>query len=151
MDRHRLALTALAGLVAVTAAPVLADVQRTRFGVTVQVVGRATLEAVDVPAAVTLSADDLMQGYKDFEARYRVHTARLGQYVLTIAPRAGITESVEVMGLGSPVTIGTSDVALYQPAVAGAGELTVRFRLQLRPGLAAGRYAFPVALSVSPP
>lgn len=151
MDRHRPTLTTLVGLVAFTAAPALADVQRTSFGVAAQVVGRATLEAVDVPSTITVSAGDLMSGYKDVEARYRLHTARLTQYVLTIAPRVGITESVEVRGFGSPVTIGSTDVALYRPAVAGAGELALRFRLQLRPGLAAGRYPLPVALSVSPP
>ena len=150
MDRHRSTLTTLVGLAFIAAPPRPAyrgpaSVSRCRSW------GARLLEAVDVPVTVTVSAEDLVSGYTDVEAQYRVHTARLGQYVLTIAPRVGITESVEVRGLGSPLTIGSTDVTLFQPAVGGASELALRFRLQLRPGLTAGRYALPVALSVSPP
>jgi len=134
----------------VLAAPAGAAMRSAGFGVSAQVVGRATLQAVDEPPAITLSAEDLARGVKDIDAHYRVHMTRATHYLLTLAPRTGLTQSIRIDGLGVQVLLGNTEVVVSQPAAAGVNELRLRFRLALRPGIAPGSYALPVQLSVSP-
>ena len=149
MDRLS-GITALGVLaVAFAVAPAAADVQVSSFSVTALVVARTTLESIDVPESVTLSASDLAQGYKDVDARYRVHVAGTQSYVLNIAPRTGLASSIRIDGLAAPVTLGDTDITVLRAAAATVEELRLRFRLELRPGAPAGTYTLPLRVSVS--
>jgi hypothetical protein len=125
-------------------------VRQASFGVSAQVVGRLSLQIVDAPAAVILTAADLERGYKELDARYRVHATRAQRYLLQVAPRLGLADSIRIEGLAAPVILGDAGIEVSQVAIAGANELKLRLRLELRPGLAPGRYALPVRLSLAP-
>ncbi len=151
MDRIS-GITALGVLAAAFAvAPAAAGVQVSSFGVTALVVGRTTLESIDVPESITLSASDLAQGYKDVDARYRVRVAGTARYVLNIAPRTGLASSIRIDGLGGAVTLGDTDITVLQAASATVSELRLRFRFELQPGVTAGTYTLPVRLSAMAP
>ena len=119
------------------------------FVVSVQVVARTSIESVDEPASILLTAADLEQGYKILDVRYLVHTAGTSQYLLNIAPRTGLTDRIRIDGLGAPVELGDTDITVLQQVSANVSELRLRLRLELRSGLAAGPYPLPVRLSVS--
>ena len=142
------ALVCLLGFAVVE--PVNAAVQTTSFGVTVRVVARTRLEVLDAPASIQVSTEDLARGYKDVDARYRVHVSRMTPYVLKLAPRVGLAEAVQVAGLGAAVMLGSDEIEVLRPAAASASDLNLRLRLLLRPGLPAGAYELPLQLSVSP-
>jgi len=130
--------------------PAGAAARQASFGVSAQVAGRLTLQIVEAPAAVILTAADLERGYKELDVRYRVHATRAQRYLLQVAPRLGLAESIRIEGLAAPVILGDAGIEMSQVAIAGANELKLRLRLELRPGLAPGRYALPVRLSLAP-
>jgi hypothetical protein len=144
-------LHAAASLILAVAAttPAAAAVSSGGFVVSVRVVARTSIEPVDEPASILLTAADLEQGYKILDLRYRVHTAGTSQYLLNIAPRTGLTDRIHIDGLGAPVELGDTDIAVLQQVSANVSELRLRLRLELRSGLAAGPYPLPVRLSVS--
>lgn len=135
-------------LLLVASAQAAAGARTASFGVSAQVVARASIEAVDEPATVELTSTDLAQGYKDLDAHYRVHTTGTTRYLLSIAPRTGVADRVHIDGLGAPVTLGLTDITVLQQATTTITELRLRLRLELRQGLTAGHYAMPVRLVV---
>jgi hypothetical protein len=150
MDRvPRFATLIALSAVIVLAAPAGAATRAASFGVSAQVVGRTSLQAVDEPAVITLSVEDLALGYKDVDAHYRVHATRAMRYLLSLTPLTGLTDSIRIDGLGAPVVLELAEVAVSQPAARGVNDLRLRFRLALRPSIAPGTYALPVRLSVS--
>jgi hypothetical protein len=136
-------------LVILATTPVFASVRTAGFGVSARVVARTWIEPIDEPTTVMLTRMDLLQGYKTVDARYRVHTIGTSRYLLNIAPRTGVADAIHIDGLGAPVTLGQADITVLQQAPANVSELRLRLRLELRPGLPAGRYAMPIRLSVS--
>jgi hypothetical protein len=133
----------------IVATPALASTRGAGFGVSVRVVARTWIEAVDEPTTVLLTDANLEQGYKVIDVRYRVHTAGTSRYLLNIAPRTGLAEWVDVEGLGAPVRLGATDVTVLQQAPANVSELRLRLRVELRAGVPAGDHALPLRLSVS--
>lgn len=142
------AATCLALAIAMTS-PASATVRSASFGVSARVVARTWIEPVEEPTTVMLTRADLDRGYKVLEVHYRVHTARTSSYLLNIAPRIGLADWVHIDGLGAPVRLGQTDINVLQHAPANVNELRLRLRLELRPGLLAGRYSMPVRLSIS--
>ena len=51
-----------------------------------------------------------------------------------------------MLGLGAPVALDASEVAVLRPVQAGVNELRLRFRLDLRAGIAAGTYELPLVV-----
>ena len=131
------------------ATPVFASMRNASFRVSAQVVARTWIESVDEPATVTLTSADVLQGYKVLDVHYRVHAFGTTRYLLNIAPRTGLADWVHIDGLGAPVKLGQSDLAVLQQAPTNVSELRLRLRLELRPGLPAGSYSMPLRLSVS--
>jgi hypothetical protein len=129
--------------------PASAGIRSASFGVSARVVARTWLEPVDDPVSVVLTIADLEQGYKELDVHYRVHTAGTSRYLLNIAPRTGLTDRIQIDGLGSTVELGEADITVLQQAPARVNDLRLRLRLDLSPGLAAGRYPIPLTLSVS--
>jgi hypothetical protein len=151
MERLRRPVTPFV-LLALTIVPAAVAAERTAsLAVSVQVVARTAMERLDAPETVVLTPEDLAKGYREVDASYRVHASGTSRYLLNIAPRTGLATSIDIEGLGSPVRLEQSDIAVLQTTQARVRELRLRFRMELRPGLAAGTYAFPVLLSVSAP
>ena len=139
-------------LLALSAAPgAVAAMRSASFGVSVQVVARTVMEPLDAPETVVLTAEDLARGYREVDARFRVHAQGTHRYLLNMAPRNGLATSIDIEGLGAPVRLDQADITVLQSVQASVSELRLRFRLRLRPGLTAGTYAFPVRLSISAP
>ena len=148
MSRNRQPVATCSIVMILATTPVFASMRNASFGVSAQVVARASIEALDEPATVELTSTDLAQGYKDLDAHYRVHTTGTTRYLLSIAPRTGVADRVHIDGLGAPVTLGLTDITVLQQATTTITELRLRLRLELRQGLTAGHYAMPVRLVV---
>jgi hypothetical protein len=137
-------------LTTLLASPVSAEQQQTRFTVAVNVPVRITLDVIDQPAELTLTAQDIARGYKEVSARYRVrHNDRNG-YLLRIAPRAGITKWVEVRGLGVDVVLHGDFVDIHQPGQSFLQDLSFEFRFVLDTSTPPGTFELPLQISATP-
>jgi hypothetical protein len=111
----------------------------------------ASIEAVDSPAAVVLTAADLALGYKDVSASYLVSNNDARGYVLRFSSRAGVTRAIEVRGLGAPVEVGVFGAEVLQfGRPLHAEEIKLQYRLHLTADARPGEYAMPVAVAATP-
>jgi hypothetical protein len=122
---------------------------RAAFAVSASVSARASLEAVVQPPVLAVSDEDVARGYVDVAAVYRVSNNDPAGYLLRLAPRAGLTSSIEVTGLASPVVMGQDVVEVTEPAALQARDLNLQFRFVLDPAVPAGVYPVPVLVSVT--
>lgn len=122
---------------------------RAVFAVSASVPARASLEAVVQPPVLAVSDEDVARGYVDVAAVYRVSNNDPAGYLLRLAPRAGLTSSIEVTGLASPVVMGQDVVEVAEPAALQARDLNLQFRFVLDPAVPAGVYPVPVQVSVT--
>ncbi len=122
---------------------------RAQFSVTATVSPRASVEPLSQPALVPISADDVERGYVDVAAAYRVSSNDPSGYLVRLAPRTGLTRSVEVAGLSTPIVMTDQVVEVIQPAARRPQRLDLRFRLVLDDGAVPGTYAMPVQVSVT--
>jgi hypothetical protein len=136
-------------LVATTPLAAGAGELRTQFSVTATVLPRASLEHVSAPPTLSVSAADVERGYVDVAAAYRVSSNDPSGYMVRLAPRTGLTRSVEVAGLSSPIVMTDQVVEVVQPAARRPQRLDLRFRLVLDDSAVPGTYAMPVQVSVS--
>ena len=118
--------------------------------VSAYVAPRTSVEAVGAADTITLTAADLVLGYKDVSARYRVSSNEAHGYMLQFSARAGLTRAIEVRGTGAPVELGVFGAEVPQFGLPRhAGELELQFRLQLAADVRPGEYAMPVAVSAN--
>jgi hypothetical protein len=136
-------------LIATTPLAAGAGESRAQFAVTATVLPRASLEPVSAPAMLSLSPDDVARGYLDVDAAYRVSSNDPSGYMVRLVPRTGLTSSVEVAGLSTPIVMTDQSVEVVQPAALRAQTLALRFRLVLDDKAVPGTYAMPVQVSVS--
>ena len=136
-------------LVAITPLAAGAGELRTQFSVTATVSPRATVEPLSQSAMLSISADDVERGYVDVAAAYRVSSNDPSGYMVRLAPRIGLTRSVEVAGLSTPIVMTDQSVEVIQPAALRSQRLDLRFRLVLEENAAPGTYAMPVQVSVA--
>ena len=136
-------------LVATTPLAAGAGELRTQFSVTATVSPRASVEPLSQPAQLSISQVDVERGYVDVAAAYRVSSNDPSGYMVRLAPRIGLTRSVEVAGLSSPIVMTDQVVEVVQPAARRPQRLDLRFRLVLDESAVPGTYAMPVQLSVA--
>ena len=136
-------------LVATTPLAAGAGDTRTQFSVTATVSPRASVEPLSQPAQLSISQVDVERGYVDVAAAYRVSSNDPSGYMVRLAPRIGLTRSVEVAGLSSPIVMTDQVVEVVQPAARRPQRLDLRFRLVLDESAVPGTYAMPVQLSVA--
>jgi len=137
-------------MVATAGGTATADEVRSRFQVSLQVPVRLALQPLGEPASVMLTADDLARGYVDIPARYHVsHNDRRG-YVLQIVHLGGVAREVRVSGLGGTLVVAGDAVEVHRDGQLFEQDVALGFRLVLAPGAQAGRFDWPVALSVQP-
>ena len=136
-------------LVATTPLAAGAGELRTQFSVTATVSPRASFEPLTQPALLSISQVDVERGYVDVAAAYRVSSNDPSGYMVRLAPRIGLTRSVEVAGLSSPIVMTDQVVEVVQPAARRPQRLDLRFRLVLDESAVPGTYSMPVQLSVA--
>jgi len=138
-------------LLLLAAVPCVAAAGETRasFLVSATVLARASLETVSQPAMLEVSGDDVARGYLDVAAAYRVSSNDPSGYMVRLAPRTGLTRSVEVAGLATSIVMTDQVVEVIQPAARRPQRLDLRFRLVLDANAVPGTYAMPVQVSVS--
>jgi len=137
-------------LAVLLAGPVLADQVRARFTVSAVVPKRVTLMALEQPAQLMLSVEDIERGYKDVSARYQVRHNNPHGYLLHLAPRIGLTRQIEVRGLAAEVVLGDADLAIRQAPAARLHDFELAFRFVLDPAARPGSYALPIHVTAAP-
>jgi hypothetical protein len=157
--RHALrpatAVTLAAALAAVGAAGALlaAPTARTSFAVGAVVLARAGISQQTVPEALVLSAQDVARGFVDRPAAVHfsiVNTSTVG-FALDVLPVSGVIAGVEVEGAGAQVAFDAGGGTIVARGLRGRSiELALGFRFQLAPGVAPGRYPWPLAFNVRP-
>ena len=131
-------------------AGVRADEQRATFLVSATVPQRVTIEALEQPTRLVISAEDVRRGYKDVSARYVVSQNTERGWVLQLAPRIGITRQIEVRGLSTGVVLGDEGVEVYRAGEDAREDITLEYRLQLDASASPGTYDVPVHVSAVP-
>jgi len=137
-------------LLAAVSLPAAAEKASARFTVSAIVPQRVTLQAIDQPALLAVSSEDITRGYKDLSARFEVRHNTANGYLLSLSPRLGLASRVEVLGLDSPIELGDQSVEVYRNRPSGLERLVLTFRFVLEATARPGSYALPVHLSASP-
>jgi hypothetical protein len=122
---------------------------RASFAVSVVVPARASLETLAEPALLSVSEADVARGYVDVAALYRVRNNDPAGYLVRLAPRTGLTSTIEVSGLATDVVMRDEVVEVAQPASLQPLDLNLQFRLMLDPTATAGVYRMPLHVSVA--
>jgi len=137
-------------LLAAASAPAAAERASARFTVSALVPQRVSLQAIDQPARLAVSSEDIARGYKDLSARYEVlHNTGHG-YLLSLSPRLGLASRVEVMGLGGAIELRDQSVEIHRSRPSGRERLGLTFRFVLDADARPGSYPLPVHLSAAP-
>lgn len=131
-------------------AAVGAESRQANFIVTVSVPARATLQAIEQPARLHISAEDVVRGFKDVSARYIVESNTADGWLLRFAPRLGVAAQVEVQGLQSPVVMRDEMVEVHRARAREPERLTLEYRFVLEPDAQPGSYELPIHVSATP-
>ena len=127
-----------------------AETRQAQFLVRVTVPPHATIEPIEQPANLQLSATDVARGYKDVTARYLVDSNSRRGFLLRLTQRIGLTQHVEVDGLAAPLVLREETVEVYHPHASEPLDLELDYRLVLEPDAQPGNYELPVHLSATP-
>lgn len=126
---------------------------RTGFAVTATVMAMAAIDSQTMPDGVDISADDLRRGYVEVRepAVLTVRSNSPAGYALELTTAAPLATSMIVRGLDDELSLGAEGGTIIQRWTgARTVHLSLTFTLVLAPGLAAGRYPWPVRLAVRP-
>ena len=137
-------------LALVAGAGARAETRQAQFLVQATVPAHATIVAVEHPTHLSVSEDDLLRGYKEVPARYRVESNAPRGWLLRLSPRLGITSHVEVSGLSGALVVHADDVEVHRPRTSEAEYLDVDYRFVLAPDVEPGTYELPIHVSATP-
>lgn len=137
-------------LLAAASLPAAAEQVSARFTVSAIVPQRVTLQAIDQPALLAVSSEDIERGYMDLSASYEVRHNTGHGYLLSLSPRLGLASRVEVLGLDSAIELRDQAVDIHRNRPNGMERLDLTFRFMLDATARPGSYALPVHLSASP-
>jgi hypothetical protein len=140
----------IAGSVAAAAS---AREARNSIAVSATVLPAARLELQSMPTELQISADDLNRGFVDAPeaTSFVVRSNSPTGFALDLATLLPLVSSVVVHGLESDQSVGGDGGTLVQRWQSPrAVRLSLKFRLILAPGLTAGRYPWPLRVSVRP-
>ncbi len=126
-----------------------------QIGITIGATVRAVahMELRSMPATLDLSSDDLRRGFVDVTqpTSLVIRSNSKSGYSLDLMTVTPMLASMIVYGLDSELSLGAQGGSIVQrwqsPHVVN---LNIKFRLSLAPGLTAGTYPWPVAVSVRP-
>jgi hypothetical protein len=140
--KMRRSFVALCALAPMLGAGAHAETRQASFVVSVDVPARATLEVLEQPDRIRVSAEDIARGHKSVSARYRVASNTAGGWLLRLAPRLGLAQRIEVSGLESPVVL---DREVVEPE-----HLTLEYLLVLGSNAEPGSYEMPIHVAAVP-
>jgi hypothetical protein len=147
------ALTVALGLAPIAAIvpPAEAAQNHAALQVSVTVIANAKMQTSYQATQLTITEADVARGYVEVPAasRFSVRTNSRTGYLMEFHPVAGLFESVQVGGLGSPVQLGADGGSIVQRGPL-ASNMTheLSFRFALRPEAQPGLYPWPLQLSV---
>lgn len=126
---------------------------RTSFNVSATVNAIAKLQVRSAPTEVVVSDEDLRRGFIDVTqpTDLLIRSNSSHGYALELTTVTPMLSSVVVRGLGGEQSLsgkGGTIVQRWQAPQTVA--LSLQFRLGLAPGLAAGRYPWPMRIDVRP-
>jgi hypothetical protein len=119
---------------------------RTSLQVSATVVAHARIETVAAGLPVTVVAADVVRGYVDVSRHYRMRTNAPERALIQLQPKTGLTQAIDVAGLGAPIRLVDSSVGIGRSL---PREFDLSFRLWLEPGVVPGEYALPVQVSAA--
>ena len=137
-------------LALVAGAGARAETKQAQFLVQATVPAHARIVAVEHPTHLSVSEDDLLRGYKDVPARYRVESNSPRGWLLRLSPRLGITRHVEVRGLAATLVVQGDEVEVYRARTSEAEHLEVDYRFVLAPEVEPGTYELPIHVAATP-
>jgi hypothetical protein len=147
---NRLSSCALtAALLTAPLLPAVAEQASARFTVSASVAQRVSLQAIDQPALLKVSREDIARGYKDVSARYEVRQNTGRGYLLSLSPRMGLASRVAVLGLDSTIELRDQSVEIYRNRPDRLERLFLTFRVVLDASARPGSYALPVHVSAA--
>lgn len=123
------------------------------LAVSAQVLPRTTLQVRSVPLDLLISARDVRQAYVDVHEPTRVDVSNNSPqgYELLVTPNMPGLTGVIVRGAGAEVSLGGEGGAIPERGRVGVHmALALRYRFLLGPRIEAGRYSWPVQLTVRP-
>ncbi len=126
---------------------------RAQMPVGATVLARALIAEEQSPAVLEVSAADVARGYVDVRGATRLTVANTSPYgfALDVWPAVPVFRALVVGGLGAEARLGDDGGAIVQRGQRGAAlPLTLDLRFQLAPGVAPGRYPWPLRYSVHP-
>jgi len=136
-------------LAAALVAPASGAQSGTAFVVAVTVPVHIAVDALDAPAQIELTAQDVARGYVDVAARYRVrHNDRSG-FVLEITALDPV-RSVAVRDQADGAVADGEAVAIRRPGAAFVEDVALQVRLVLDPATAPGAIALPLRVAATP-
>jgi hypothetical protein len=110
----------------------------------------ASLVVVDQPSFITVSEEEIAQGYKPLAATYRVSGKSADGYLLDVQPMAGLTDAIEVRGLAGQLVLRDLGVEIALPPTDRGAEIALEIGMRLRNDALPGTYPFPLHLSLTP-
>jgi hypothetical protein len=126
---------------------------RTSFNVSATVNAVAKLQVQSAPTEILVSDEDLRRGFIDVAqpTALVIRSNSANGYALDLTTLAPLFSSVVVRGLTSEQSLGGEGGTIVQRWHAPQTvNLSLQFRLMLAPGLAAGRYPWPMRIDVRP-
>ena len=123
------------------------------FTVGARVLARATLQVRSAPSDLVISTHDVRESYVDVHepTRVRVFNNSPQGYELVVTPKMPGLAGIVVRGAGAEVSLGGAGGAIPERGQIGMHmSLSLRYRFLLGHHIEAGRYPWPVKLSVQP-
>lgn len=135
----------------------LAWMQPTFAGESAVLVARASVKSyfavrtASQPVTVTVSAGDVARGYVDVATPVKLEVeGNDPAYAITFERSGATFQGAEVQGLGQRVQLDSQAMLDWRGTGYRRNTLEFRFRLRLAAGAAAGDYAWPIQVSMSP-
>lgn len=126
---------------------------RTSFNVSATVNAIAKLQVQSAPTEIVVSDADLRRGFIDVAqpTDLVIRSNSASGYALDLTPVTPLFSSVVVRGLQGDQSLGGDGGTIVQRwHTPQTVNLSLQFRLMLAPGLAAGRYPWPMHIGVRP-
>jgi hypothetical protein len=131
--------------------PVAAEGNSVRLGVSARIAAFFRLQVDHQLNTLTITAQDIQLGYVDVPSasQITVITNAADGYAIEFHPQGDLFQSVNIAGLQNPIHIGPFGGMAEQSVPHGRSTThQLGYRFQLRSGLKAGNYAWPLAMSV---
>ena len=131
------------------AVPSWAGSSSVTMGVSVKVVARTVLSVVEEPAEVVVSPADVARGYVELPdaLSFHVHSNNPGGYLVLLRSTGGPFAGATVSWASSEVSVTSTEAWIAQPYRRGIHRVVATVRLAIPPGVAPGRYHWPIAVT----